>query len=152
MDELIKQGQWWWLLVPLGTGVFALVGSWLGAKLGQKTEHKQWLRNEKQKEYVAAIAATTSILEAVRLMVLDQSATLELEPSTYIPPIDVLAPHKVKVTLREFLVGIHECIDVLQDLNSSDRMDRARLRFEALAEKHATLLKQIREDLGVKDR
>lgn len=51
MDDLVRQGQWWWLLIPLGTGVFALIGSWLGSFLGRTTEHKQWLRNEKVETY-----------------------------------------------------------------------------------------------------
>lgn len=51
MDELVKQGQWWWLLIPLGTGVFALFGSWLGASLARWSEQKQWTRNKKQEAY-----------------------------------------------------------------------------------------------------
>ncbi|MEW1821752.1 hypothetical protein AB0323_13350 [Arthrobacter sp. NPDC080031] len=52
MDEFIKQGQWWWLLiVPLATFVFALFGSWWGTNLGKITEHEQWLRNQKQTAY-----------------------------------------------------------------------------------------------------
>lgn len=60
MDEFIKQGHWWWLLVvPVATGVFALGGSWLGAWLGRATEHKQWIRDNKQKAYTRFLSATT---------------------------------------------------------------------------------------------
>lgn len=53
MDEWIRQGHWWWLLVvPLATGVFALFGSWLGSMLGKTTEHDQWLRNQRMQNYM----------------------------------------------------------------------------------------------------
>lgn len=59
MDEFIKQGHWWWLLiVPVATFVFALAGSWWGANLGKITEHKQWLRNQKQAAYQRFVRAT----------------------------------------------------------------------------------------------
>lgn len=45
----------WLSLIPLGTGVFALVGalggSWLGATLSRLAEGKQWKRNRKQEAY-----------------------------------------------------------------------------------------------------
>jgi hypothetical protein len=57
MDEFIKQGQWWWLLiVPIATFVFALGGSWWGTNLGKITEHEQWLRNQKQAAYQKFVA------------------------------------------------------------------------------------------------
>lgn len=52
MDEWIKQGHWWWLLVvPIATGVFALLGSWLGSRLARRSEQTQWTRNKKQEAY-----------------------------------------------------------------------------------------------------
>ncbi|MEW1821747.1 hypothetical protein AB0323_13325 [Arthrobacter sp. NPDC080031] len=69
MDELIKQGQWWWLLVvPIATGSLALLGSWLGSRLGKTTEHEQWLRNEKietYSEYLETIRRVDLLLERV---------------------------------------------------------------------------------------
>lgn len=59
MDEWIKQGHWWWLLVvPIATGIFALLGSWLGSKLGKSTEHKQWLRDQQRNAYADLIDST----------------------------------------------------------------------------------------------
>lgn len=63
MDELIKQGQWWWLLaVPVLTGVFALFGSWWGSRLGKQTEHGQWLRNAKETAYVRFLDQAQTLL------------------------------------------------------------------------------------------
>lgn len=66
MEELIKQGQSWWpVAVPVLTGAFALLGSWLGSRLGKITEHEQWLRNSKQAayaEYLSAIVEASSTL------------------------------------------------------------------------------------------
>lgn len=65
MEELIKQGQSWWpVAVPVLTGAFAFLGSWLGSRLGKITEHGQWLRNSKQAaEYLSAIVEASSTLE-----------------------------------------------------------------------------------------
>lgn len=67
MEELIKQSQSWWpAAVPVLTGAFALLGSWLGSRLGKITEHGQWLRNSKQAayaEYLSAIVEASSTLE-----------------------------------------------------------------------------------------
>lgn len=57
MDEFLKQGHWWWLLiVPASTFVLALLGSLWGTNLGKITEHKQWLRNQKQAAYQKFVA------------------------------------------------------------------------------------------------
>lgn len=58
MDELIRQGQWWWpFLVPVSTGLLALAGSWFGSKWGKTAEHKQWRRNQRQDAYLALFDA-----------------------------------------------------------------------------------------------
>lgn len=58
MDELIRQGQWWWpFLVPVATGVLALAGSWAGSKWGKTAEHKQWRRNQRQEAYLGLFGA-----------------------------------------------------------------------------------------------
>jgi hypothetical protein len=63
MDELIKQGQWWWLVaVPVLTGALALLGSWWGSRLGKKTEHAQWLRNAKETAYVEFLDRAQTLL------------------------------------------------------------------------------------------
>lgn len=52
MDKLVSEGQWWWLfVVPVAAGFFALLGSWIGSRLGKVTEHQQWLRNHKIESY-----------------------------------------------------------------------------------------------------
>ncbi|MDR6637517.1 hypothetical protein [Paenarthrobacter nitroguajacolicus] len=52
MDELLRQGQWWWLLVPIAAAVVGTVaGVWIGARLSKTTEHEQWLRNQKIDSY-----------------------------------------------------------------------------------------------------
>ncbi|MDR6438768.1 hypothetical protein J2790_003935 [Paenarthrobacter nicotinovorans] len=82
MDELIKQGQWWWLLIPLGTGLFALGGSWLGAFLGRSHEHKQWLRDSKQAAYAeflsAIVEATSTLNPAIEAREAQRRATVAL--------------------------------------------------------------------------
>jgi hypothetical protein len=57
--EFINSGQWWWLLIPLGTGICALLGSWLGSFLGKTTEHDQWLRNQRMQTYTEFLEACT---------------------------------------------------------------------------------------------
>lgn len=79
MDELVKQGQWWWLLIPLGTGVFALIGSWLGSFLGRTTEHKQWLRNQKQEAYSEFMVTAEGQFNKLLMAALDQSTELDLD-------------------------------------------------------------------------
>ena len=82
MDELIKQGQWWWLLIPLGTGLFALGGSWLGAFLGRSYEHEQWLRDRKQAAYAeflsAIVEATSTLHPAIEAREAQRRATVAL--------------------------------------------------------------------------
>ncbi|PNH86114.1 hypothetical protein [Arthrobacter sp. AFG20] len=49
--------QWLLLGVPFLTGGLALLGSWYGSWLGRKTEHQQWLRNQKQTAYSEFLGA-----------------------------------------------------------------------------------------------
>jgi hypothetical protein len=49
--------QWLLISVPIVAGVFALIGSWLGSRLGRSTEHQQWLRNQKQAAYSELLGA-----------------------------------------------------------------------------------------------
>ncbi len=82
MDELLKSGQWWWLLVvPILTGAFALGGSWLGAKLGKTTEHQQWIRNEKTEVYSQLMSMVTQISFLITGMKFSlKSAAFERDP------------------------------------------------------------------------
>ncbi|MFE4078201.1 hypothetical protein [Paenarthrobacter sp. YIM B13468] len=64
MDELIKQGQWWWpFFVPIATGILAMLGSWLGSRWGKTTEHKQWLRNKKMEAYSDFLSVAESMVD-----------------------------------------------------------------------------------------
>lgn len=57
MEQLIREGQWWWpFVVALATAILAYGGSWLGAKLGKSHEHNQWSRNEKIKAYASFLS------------------------------------------------------------------------------------------------
>lgn len=69
MDELIKQGQWWWLVLP---AVLALFGSWLGALFGKTSEHAQWLRNQKLESYTTYVNACKHIVSVTRGMAPDR--------------------------------------------------------------------------------
>lgn len=67
MDELIEQGQWWWVFaVPIATGMLAVLGSFLGTRFGKSAEHKQWVRNQKMKSYTEYLDACTAIHQATR--------------------------------------------------------------------------------------
>jgi hypothetical protein len=104
VDELVRQGQWWWLLIPLGTGVFALIGSWLGAKLGKTTEHAQWLRNRKVDSYTAYVNACKHIVRGKQQGVTEQDVSKFEASFTQLSLIDaeLVATKKVQARLDEF--------------------------------------------------
>lgn len=67
MDDLVRQGQWWWLIaVPVVAGGFALWGGWWGSRLGKNTEHSQWQRNEQVKVYTDFLTSITEELQKIR--------------------------------------------------------------------------------------
>jgi hypothetical protein len=151
MDELIKQGQWWWLVsVPVLAGAFALLGSWLGSKLGKSTEHWQWLRNEKRKEYIAAIASMDTLTHGMgklaRLEAREPSASAK---PTFIPPINVLAPNSVKLKLNAFLAASNAYMEI-HTLDSEDRQPMLQAHRE-VEKANSEFLLAVRNDLGVKD-
>lgn len=116
MDELIKQGQWWWMLIPLGTGIFALVGSWLGSRLGKDNEHAQWRRNQKQVEYARYLDAVEDLNTALARI------RWELEPYSSgvsaVDGMDEAHDRLVKATARLFLVAPGEIIVAADELKS----------------------------------
>lgn len=78
MDDLIRQGQWWWLLLPVVTALFALFGSWLGSKLGKDSEHAQWLRNRKQELYYNFLDVENRYFSSASAPEPDPEVTFEL--------------------------------------------------------------------------
>lgn len=100
MDELIKQGQWWWLLiVPVATGGLALFGSWWGSRLGKSTEHEQWLRNEKVEtysQYLETIRLGDILLNSVGSGVKNVSDVLESRDHTGGSRLRLISPKSVR--------------------------------------------------------
>lgn len=154
MDELIKQGQWWWLIsVPVLTGMFALLGSWWGSRLGKTTEHAQWLRNEKKKDYVEAIKATDNATYALRCLVQGKAhlAPELSSDSDFISSVNVMGPRTVTRTLRQFVDATFKCQAILGEPESETRMARAQAAQSSVNDHYQALLKAMRSDLGVKD-
>ncbi|MGM7777918.1 hypothetical protein ACSVHC_18130 [Arthrobacter sp. KNU-44] len=152
MDELIKQGQWWWLVsVPVLTGVFALFGSWWGSKLGKNTEHWQWLRNEKQKEYIAAVDKMGEMTSTLADLVQEKPTSEVSGDNSFITPIIVLGPRRVKKSMKAVMSQMHETLEILHEAPSDTRLKRAQDAHGLLAENYDKFLADVRRDLGVKD-
>ncbi|WP_323960481.1 hypothetical protein GC088_03245 [Arthrobacter sp. JZ12] len=99
--------SWQIAIITTATGgAFAIIGSWLGSKWGKKTEHDQWLRNEKKQVYVSSLRA----LDELRLFLLDVRAGLasksSLEQSDYIPTFSLLAPKNVAERYEAYEVAL----------------------------------------------
>ncbi|MBT2522758.1 hypothetical protein [Arthrobacter sp. ISL-28] len=151
MDDLIRQGQWWWLLVPLGTGLFALIGSWVGSTLGKATEHWQWLRNEKQKEYVAAVGSLSAAVDALAALIQEKPARDVPEDSSFITPVNVLGPNRVKKAMRTVMSDIQACLSILSQQQSEKRTADAQAAHDILVKNYDSFVEAVRRDLGVKD-
>jgi len=151
MDKLVEPGQWWLLLIPLGTGVFALVGSWLGARLGRTNEHWQWLRNEKRKEYIAASDSISIRLQRINALVTGVPLLTipEREPASY-GTLNILAPVPVKRKLIEATNSIDHCLDALEDFESDTRLERASEKYNDATAHFDELVACMRKDLGIK--
>lgn len=96
MDELIKQGQWWWLILP---AVLALLGSWLGTRWGKTTEHSQWLRNQKIEVYtnlLRQIHASTASLDAYKQGTETDGPNLNDITDTTNARLAIVAPSKIR--------------------------------------------------------
>lgn len=102
MDELIKQGQWWWpFAVPVAAGIFALVGSWFGTKWGKTTEHQQWLRNERTKVYADFLSAIAEEIWKIKHSGSPYSAKLKF-PNDLLARMDVVGSHTVRKAAWEY--------------------------------------------------
>lgn len=102
MDELIKQGQWWWpFLVPIATGLLALLGSWVGTKLGKATEHAQWLRNERVRVYVDFLAEVKEEIWKLQTSPSPQSVPFSF-PVDRLARIDIVGSNTVREAAVEY--------------------------------------------------
>lgn len=154
MDELIRQGQWWWLLIPLGTGILALTGSWVGAKLGQRTEHQQWLRNQKMETYASYLNATTALHDALQGRAHKNKAALkECFGVLTSGSAEFVAPAKVEALIQEFsahyLLYMYELAVQRTDAEQNSSIPPAPTA-KSLEEATAKLRKAMRADLGIK--
>jgi hypothetical protein len=102
MDELTKQGQWWWpFLVPAATAILALFGSWFGTRWGKTTEHQQWLRNERVKVYTDFLAEIKA--EIWKLQTASAPQTVEFSfPVDRLARIDIIGSQTVRAAALEY--------------------------------------------------
>lgn len=114
MEDLVRQGQWWWLIaIPVVTGVFALAGSWFGGRLGKNNEHTQWRRNERVKAYTDFLTAIDG--ETQKISHLRDSRKVALEfPGAELARIEIMASQSVRVLARKF----HDHVNVYRDTAS----------------------------------
>lgn len=98
MEELVRQGQWWWLVaVPVVSGGFALLGGWWGSKLGKNTEHTQWQRNERLKAYTDFLTSVTEELEKVGSVDLDVDEVELKFPEEEMARIEIVGSQDVRL-------------------------------------------------------
>lgn len=150
MDELIAQGQWWWLLpVPVLTFLFAVAGSWIGSALGKRTEHQQWLRNERRSEYIS-VAATLHDWSK-RMRSLARSGVFSGEPldESLLIPLAVLGPRRVRKCVHGIMMEISDCNRILEVAKTQNDRDKAVPHLEAMGNKLEELYSLIRQDLRV---
>ncbi|MFS0717123.1 hypothetical protein ABC337_13840 [Arthrobacter sp. 1P04PC] len=152
MDELIKQGQWWWLLLPVATGAFALGGSWLGAHLGRRTEHSQWLRNEKRKAYHEFLKSGHSLAQFLseapeRWQMLKEDMDVHAK-ILLSEDIDFFAPKRLDKHLMAFSTAVVGAFAYEESATDGLTREQARKNFDKA---HQTLRKAMRKDLGITD-
>jgi hypothetical protein len=99
MDELVEQGQWWWLVLP---AVLALFGSWLGAALGKTNEHAQWLRNRKVESYTTYVNSCKHIVRVRRSLNPDPGKFEENFAKLSLIDAELVATKNVQAHLDEF--------------------------------------------------
>lgn len=107
MDELVRQGQWWWLVASaVVTGVLALVGAWLGGKLGKHNEHTQWRRNQRVEAYTDFL---TAINEEIRKVSHWRDTRKEqvVFPANELARIELVGSQAVRVLARKFEDHLH---------------------------------------------
>ncbi|MGO4650220.1 hypothetical protein AB4068_00845 [Arthrobacter sp. 2RAF22] len=156
MDELIKQGQWWWLLVvPVATGGFALFGSWWGSRLGKTTEHEQWLRNEKVEtysQYVESLRRLDHLLSSVIIGAMSLDDALKSD-FTGASRLRLISPKSVREAAMDHNKSRQAVVQFL--LGSSKEDSQAPAFNDAvnrLDEARSHLTEIMRRDLSITDR
>jgi hypothetical protein len=157
MDELIRQGQWWWLIaVPVVAGLFALAGAWFGGRLGKYNEHSQWRRNERVEAYTDFLSAITE--EQYKRWGADHPP-LKF-PRIQLAKIEIVGSQKVRALARKFQVplmmihmytpAVSRHVGAFESLGEEDQ-ERVRLYAEyslQLDQLRVDFLHAVRKDLG----
>ncbi|MDP9885501.1 hypothetical protein J2W21_003024 [Sinomonas atrocyanea] len=89
--------------VPVLTGLFALLGGWLGSKIGKATEHQQWLRNQKHEAYVSFLNEARDFLTKYRSLNSESFDWKEFVTRIRPTNILILAPEPI----REAATSLH---------------------------------------------
>lgn len=137
------------LLVPTVAGVFALVGSWLGSRLGRKSEYEKWLREQKQQAYSEFLGAFDALyLETGRPDIDNDSVQQTLfSLVTKQSRISVVGPSHV-IALSNRLVD--ETWETVQAARGAGPNVRSRYELRSRAQAAAKdVIDAIRTDLGV---
>jgi hypothetical protein len=140
MDEFLK------VIVPVAA---ALVGIFLGARLGRTTEHRQWLRNQKIEAYTSIlrqINVSLRALDAYHLEAKTKSADdlKDITDSTN-ARLELIASRKVRTALQFLDVDRVR----LQEAARSGKYSAERRKFSAaLSELHSAM----RDDMDVAER
>jgi hypothetical protein len=146
MDELIKQGQWWWVLLPIVTAVFAVAGSWLGAKLGKDNEHEQWLRDRRLEKYTTYANACKHIISVRNgMQEVDESKFFESFATLSLIDVELVASKKVQSELDSFNKAFFE---YTTSKELSGKAGNLQKNFQKAVK---TLNAAFRRDLKIKD-
>ncbi|MFJ6536746.1 hypothetical protein ACIQH5_10975 [Paenarthrobacter sp. NPDC091711] len=149
MDELIKQGQWWWILVPVLT---ALAGAWVGARLTRTTEHKQWLRNQKVEAYTNILrqvnAAIGDLDAAVTKRKTSRGDSLKDITDTSNARLELIAASQVKTNLRL----VEELRRACHDAAIAGNMDAYKTSRGLLGRMMLSFQRSMSEDLEATER
>lgn len=89
------------LIVPLTTALFALLGSYLGAKWGRTTEHRQWLRNERVKVYSDFLTEIQEEIRKAEWSMLEQPVAVKF-PHVHMARIDVVGSEAVREAASDY--------------------------------------------------
>lgn len=152
MDQLISQGQWWWVFsIPLLTFIFALAGSWWGSRLGRTTEHWQWLRNEKRERYVTTLNDLNQMMDQLDADILAETL-LDERPydPTALTSMRLIQPREIRNTIASIVDEMSICLDLLEAAKTQEERDKARPLLDTIREKEADLIGLMRADLNVR--
>lgn len=164
MEELVRQGQWWWLIaVPVVAGVFALLGGWWGSRLGKDTEHSQWQRNERMKAYADFLSAIDEAREKIGPLEHPPSL-MEPFPNNELARIEIVGSQAVRVLASQFrscLLRVHMAsMSTVEAFGNADLTEAERVsqvnEYGSFAEQFAkhrlAFVTAVRKDLGTYSR